>query len=66
METIEMLQKAFVDEFMGKTQIKVRYKRSKSGRGNIDVSVLFNQIGTILKDATHRMMKIKSSGKKLR
>ncbi|KAG5329102.1 GVQW3 protein, partial [Acromyrmex heyeri] len=35
-ETIEMLQKAFEDECMGKTQIKEWYKRFKNGRTSVD------------------------------
>ncbi|KAJ8976979.1 hypothetical protein NQ317_006171 [Molorchus minor] len=35
-ETIEMLQKAFGDECMGKTQIKEWYKRFKSDRTSVD------------------------------
>lgn len=35
-ETIEMLQKIFGDECMGKTQIKEWYKRFKSGRTSVD------------------------------
>ncbi|XP_033224050.1 protein GVQW3-like [Belonocnema kinseyi] len=34
--------------------------------GNIDISILFNQMGTTLKDATPRMTKKKSSAKKSR
>ncbi|GFY08975.1 protein GVQW3 [Trichonephila clavipes] len=35
-ETIEMLQKAFKDEWMGKTQIKEWYGRFKNGRTSVD------------------------------
>ncbi|GFT88999.1 protein GVQW3 [Trichonephila clavipes] len=35
-ETIEMLQKAFKDECMGKTQIKEWYGRFKNGRTSVD------------------------------
>ena len=36
METIEMIQKAFVDESMGITQIKEWYKRFKNGRASVN------------------------------
>ncbi|GFW53215.1 protein GVQW3 [Trichonephila clavipes] len=36
METLEMLQKAFKDECMGKTQIKVWHGRFKNGRTSVD------------------------------
>ncbi|GFX97185.1 FLJ37770-like protein [Trichonephila clavipes] len=35
-ETIEMLQKAFKDECVGKTQIKEWYGRFKNGRTSVD------------------------------
>ncbi|EGI62944.1 FLJ37770-like protein [Acromyrmex echinatior] len=37
-ETIEMLQKAFGDECMGKTQIKEWYKQFKNGRTSVSKS----------------------------
>ncbi|KAG5336104.1 GVQW3 protein, partial [Acromyrmex heyeri] len=60
-ETIEMLQKAFGDECMGKTQIKEWYKRFKNGRTSVD-----NDSRSGSKDATNRMTKNKPSAEKWR